>query len=350
MSRQSIIGRSNVRHAAMRRPLIGQAMIMAGALAAAVIAGAASAEPTEIAVQSRYPALQFPDAAPGGAHPIGGPSKAFVDRANAMLAPFELSFAFHNSGRVNGFDADNGVQPRIVDRREWGSLHKAVAAGPEGGGLTAAMGIPANSGLAFGEYYSGGVPFGLTADEFITFLLAGGGLELQQRFYDEAFEGDVKVLPIAVTGAQGSGFFPDPIPVATADFSAEEALASFCRTPLIVRYPGGAAAILEDACAAVGESVDRIGRTTRCEDASAVCGSENPDNKIAHEPARLTVGGFAPGVIPHTMYATGNIDAFELNMPTGHVQFLKLAAGAQGRSDAEADLSEIAPPYHYGTS
>lgn len=326
--------------AARKRAL--PAALLAAALAVLPVAGAAE---TLISVQSRYPALQIPGALPGGAHPIGGVSKAFVDHANAALAPFGVRFEMHAPGTVGRWDED--LLPALVERSDWdGSYHNAVAAGPEAGGLVAALGIPANSGLAFGEFFSGGVPFNLGAAEFISFLYEGGGLALQQALYDEAFDGAIKVIPIAVTPGQTSGFFPAPIPAGADD---EAALVAFCRTPMIVRYPGGAAAVIRAACREVGEDVASIGRGTRCEDAKAPCG-DNPDNRVVNEPVRLTFGGFAPGAAPHMMAANGNIDAYELNLPTEHVAFLKIASQQAGVSDEEADLSESALPYHYLTA
>ena len=315
-------------------------------LAVALMAPAAAPAQTEteLSVQSRYPPLQFEGAAPGGAHPIGGPSKAFVDRAGAILEGTGLALTLHVSGEVSRFDAGT-VEPPAVSRREWGTLHAAVAAGPEAGGLAAALGIPANSGLAFGEMLSGGVPFGMTADELMGWVYAGGGLELHQAFYDEAFDGALKVLPVAITGAQAAGFFPEPLPAEGGD----AAMAAFCAMPIILRYPGGARAIIRDACEAVGGGVDSIGRATRCERADAPCGPGHPGNPVVNPPQRLTFGGFAPGMIPHSMAANGNIDAFELNMPAGHVQFLKLAAGQADRPDAEADLAAVTPPWFYVT-
>ena len=317
--------------------------LLAGAALAAVPSAVSA---LDITVQSRHPPLQFEGAAAGGAHPIGGPGKHFVDVANRQLAPFGIHFEFHVSGGVHPADAAD-VSPPAVDLSEWGSLHNAVAAGA----IDAALGIPADSGLGFGEFYAGGVPFGLRAEEFISFLYHGGGLELQQEFYDAAFDDGLVVLPIGITGAQGAGFFPEPIgdPASDPDLTAEAAMAEFCARPMIVRYPGGAQVVLQEACRAVGGDADIIGALTRCEDAGSDCGDGHDDNPVAFEPERLSFGGFAPGVIPHTMYTTGNIDAFELNTPIDDVQFLKMALGATDQPDAEVALSEIVPPYHYGS-
>lgn len=320
---------------------------------AAILAMAAFAVPSafarDISIQSQYPPLQFTDSTPGGAHPIGGASKNFVDIANALPAPHDLKLKFHVSGKIN--KADEGtVEPPIVNPKDWGNLIKAVAAGPENGGLVASTGIPADSDIAFGEFFSGGIPFALTADEWLGFLYGGGGLELHQKFYDEKFDGKVKVIPVGLSPSQTAGFFPKPIPVPGPGKTAEQAMAEFCDMPLIVRYPIGARYILTDTCKAVGKEVGFIGKQTRCEDATAVCGPENPANKIVNEPKFLTFGGFTPGVIPHTMYANGNITAFELSMPSDHIQFFKLAAKKQNEKNAQVDISKVVPPYHYLTS
>lgn len=317
--------------------------LLAGATLAAVPSMVSA---LDITVQSRHPPLQFEGAAAGGAHPIGGPGKHFVDVANRKLAAAGIRFRFHVSGGVHPADADD-VSPPEVELSEWGSLHNAVAAGA----IDAALGIPADSGLGFGEFYAGGVPFGLRAEEFIAFLYHGGGLDLQQEFYDEAFDEGLVVLPVGITGAQGAGFFPQPIgdPASDPELTPEAAMAEFCARPMIVRYPGGAQAVLQEACRAVGGDVDIIGALTRCEDPGSDCGEDHDGNPVAFDPTRLSFGGFAPGVIPHTMYTTGNIDAFELNLPIDDVQFLKMALGMTDMPDAEVDVSQIVPPYHYGS-
>ena len=306
----------------------------------------------EIKVQSRYSPLQFTDAAPGGAHPIGGPSLAFVLKANKALAPLGIEFLFHNSGKVNAYDEAN-VLPELIDRKKFGNLYGAVAEGEAGGGINAALSIPASSGLAFGEMLSGGLPFGMAPDEYASFLYYGGGLVLQQQIYADAFDGKIITIPVALTGAQGPGFFPEqlPDPDNNPDLSDADALAEFCNMPIIVRWPDSAAAVIKEACATVGVETALIGQETRCEDPKAVCDpAKNPDNKVINDPKVLTFGGFAPGVIPHAMFSNGNIDAFELNMPGDDIQFLKLATKQLDKTDAEADLNGVAPPYKYSGS
>lgn len=320
--------------------------------AAITCLGTIATAETEIHVQSRYSPLQFTDAAPGGAHPIGGSGHAFVLYANEVLESLGIKFVIHNSGKVNAFDEHN-VQPQLIDRKELGNLYKAVAVGEAGGGINAALEIPAGSGLAFGEMLSGGVPFGMAADEYASFLLHGGGLELQQEIYSETFDGKIITFPVAITTAQGPGFFPEPLPDpdTNPNLSNADALAQLCNTPMIVRWPGSAAAVMTEACANVGVETASIGGQTRCEDPNAICDpSVNPDNPVINDTKTLTFGGFAPGVIPHSMFGNGNIDAFELNMPTEDVQFLKLISGQQGQPNAEADLTEVGLPYKYSGS
>jgi hypothetical protein len=302
----------------------------------------------DIPIQSRFPPLQFTDSTPGGAHPVGGGAMNFINEANKLLGGLDTKLVMHVSGGINAADKGDVLAP-IVKRSDWGNLTKAVAAGSAEGGLTAYMGLPTESGLAFSEFYAGGVPFGLTAPEFISFLYGGGGLELFQEFYDEAFDGKLKVIPVAVSPSQTSGFFPEPLPEAGDGKTAEDALGMFCDLKYIIRYPIGAQYIIQDSCRAVGKDIDAIGRLTRCEDSKAACGT-NPDNPVINDPKRLTFGGFAPGVFPHAMYHNGNVDAFELAMPSGHLQFFKLVSKKQNEANETVDVSDIIPPIHYLTS
>ena len=311
-----------------------------------------AADKVDINVQSRYSPLQFTDAAPGGAHPIGGPAHAFVLKANRILGPLGINFIMHNSGSVNKFDEMN-VLPELVDRKEFGNLYGAVAKGEADGGINAALSIPAESGLAFGEMLSGGVPFGMASDEYASFLYYGGGLSLQQQIYDNAFDGQIVTIPVALTSAQGPGFFPEPLPDpdGNSDISNTDALTEFCKTPIIVRWPGSAAAVIKEACSRVDVTVSFIGQQTRCEDPDAICDPEkNPENEVVNQPEVLTIGGFAPGVIPHAMYETGNIDAFELNMPSDDIQFLKLATKQAEKKNSDANLEGSAPLFKYSGS
>lgn len=330
-----------------------RSLIAAMSVAAPVLMTSALTTPVfaeEISIQSRYPPLQFTDASPGGAHPVGGPTKAFVDHANAILAPVGITFKMHTSGNVHPADAALGVEPPLVSRSDFGTLHNAVMQGKANGGLDAAAGLPANSNLAFGEMMSGGAPFGLEVDELIAFIYAGGGLELIQSFYDEAFDGKIKVLPIAMTSAQGAGFFQEPLPDpdTNPDLTPEAAMKQLCERPIIVRWPDGGAQIWSEACKRVGVETKATQRETRCANSGETCDPQsNPNNEVIHTPTALTFGGFAPGIFPHVMYANGNIDAFELNMPNNDVQFLKLAKKLQDQPNEAVDLSDLAPAYGY---
>ena len=328
---------------------INRKTILGLTVAAFTSCATAAVSDTEIHVQSRYAPLQFTDSAFGGAHPIGGPGHAFVLKANEILAPFGITFTIHASGKVNSFDEKN-VQSQLIDRKAMGNLYHAVAAGEAGGGINAALAIPAETGLAFGEMLSGGLPFGMAPDEYTSYLFYGGGLALQQQIYDETFDRQLVIIPVAITTAQGPGFFPNPLPDpdTNPDLSDEEALLQLCQTPIIVRWPGSAAAVMTEACAAVGVATASIGQQTRCEDPKAICDpNENPDNMVINDPKTLTFGGFAPGAVPHAMFGNGNIDAFELNMPTEDVQFLKMISDQQGISNTEADLTGVGLPYKY---
>ncbi|GAA0410700.1 hypothetical protein GCM10009133_19010 [Cocleimonas flava] len=311
-----------------------------------------AADVLEINVQSRYSPLQFIDSAFGGAHPIGGPGHAFVLKANDTLSPLGINFVMHNSGKVNKYDEKN-ILPKLVDRKKHGNLYKAVALGDKQGGINAALSIPAESGLAFGEMLSGGVPFGMSTDEYAAYIYYGGGLDLQQKIYDDAFDSKLVTIPVALTSAQGSGFFPKqlPDPDNNPSLSNEDAMAEFCNMPLIVRWPDSAAQVIKEACSRVGVTTAYIGKETRCVDPKATCDPiKNPSNPVKNIPTVLTFGGFAPGVIPHQMFGSGNIDAFELNMPTEDIQFLKLASKQLDKKNADADLSSIVAPYKYAGS
>ncbi len=320
----------------------------AAALLAATTLGRVDA--AEIAIQTNQPVLQFRDAAPGGAHPLGGQVKAFVDHANAVLGPLGFSFTLHASGNINPADRAT-VKPALVAIKDFSAIHAAVARGAAAGGLNAAAGIPADSNMTFGELMSGGAPFGLEADELMSFVYAGGGLELLQSFYDKKFDNGVKVIPIGITGAPGAGFFKEPLPDPDTDpsLTPETAMAALCRRPMIVRWSDTASAVWAEACKRVGVEAASFGAATRCKDSTKLCDpARNPDNPVVNTPKGLTFGGFVPGVIPQTMAANGNIDAYELNLPTEDIQFLKLSQGLQNKSDAEVDLKGVAPPYSYG--
>ena len=304
----------------------------------------------EISIQSQYPPLQFTDASPGGAHPVGGPTKAFVDHANTILSPVGITFKMHVTGKVHPMDAALGIEPPLVSRKEFGTLHNAVMMGKANGGLDAAAGLPANSNLSFGEMMSGGSPFGLEVDELMAFMYAGGGLELMQSFYDETFGGKIKVLPIGMTSAQGAGYFQEPLPDpdTNSNLTREAAMKQICERPIIVRWPDGGAGIWAEACKRVGVETKSTGTETRCEDSAAICNPQsNPDNEVIHTPTALTFGGFAPGVSPHVMFANGNIDSFELNLPNNDVQFFKLAKKLEDKPNDSVDLSDLVPAYGY---
>ena len=184
----------------------------------------------------------------------------------------------------------------------------------------------------------------------MAFMYAGGGLELMQSFYDDAFDEKIKVLPIAMTSAQGAGFFQEPLPDPDTDpnLSPESAMKQLCERPIIVRWPDGGAEIWSEACRRVGIETKTTQRETRCANSDETCDPQvNPENEVIHSPSTLTFGGFAPGVFPHVMYANGNIDAFELNMPDNDVQFLKLAKKLQDQPDDAVDLSDLTPAFGY---
>lgn len=318
---------------------------LAGTLALALWAGAANA--TNIDVQSRFPPLLLNQAPPGGAHPVGGPAKAFVDLANETLSG--VRFNLHISGNISPFDRD-AVEPRLVAIGDFGTLHNAVAVGEAGGGIDAAIDIAINNGFPFGELFVAGLPFGMAPDEYAAYLYEGGGLGLQQALYDEKFDDRIVVVPIAITTAQGAGWFPEPLPDPDdLGVSDDEAMRRLCRMEIIVRWaePGGG--VLRKACETAGAPANFIGTKTRCVQATEPCPSAgNPlDPDVVVD--ALTFGGFTPGVLPQLMLNTGNIDAHEFNLPSADVQFYKLALGKAVQTNAEADISEVVgkAPFQY---
>ena len=132
-----------------------------------------------------------------------------------------------------------------------------------------------------------------------------------------------------MTSAQGAGYFQEPLPDpdTNSNLTREAAMKQICERPIMVRWPNGGAGIWAEACKRVGVETKSTGTETRCEDSAAICNPQsNPDNEVIHTPIALTFGGFAPGVSPHVMFANGNIDSLELNLPSNDVQFFFLSA------------------------
>jgi len=149
-----------------------------------------------IRVRLAHDPLPSRDALTGGAHPVGGPSMIFVDLANDHSHLTGIEFAVDQR-----FGADAPA-----------SLHGAVALSSAKGGFDAGIGLAIANGHPFGELLVAGLPFGMSPDEFMAYLYEGGGLELQQQLYDEALEKSLVVIPVAITGGQGAGWFPRPLP------------------------------------------------------------------------------------------------------------------------------------------
>lgn len=326
----------------MRRPLA------AGAFGV-LLAFSVPAIGAEFALQAGFPPLLIPDAPAEGAHPLGGPTMRFVETANAALEPLGHRLVYHVSGAVPASDADR-VSGQVADVERFETIYAAVAAGQTAGGLDLGVGISNQNGLSFGELHVAALPFGMEADEFAAYLFDGGGLALQQELYDSRFDGRVVVLPIAITPTQGGGWFPEPLPDPDTDpeLSPEAAMRDLCSKPWIVRWPEPGASIWRHACAEVGTLADAIGPRSRCSTPDDPC--PGPDNPATARIDRLSFGGFVPGVPPHVFIATGNVDAYELNLPSTEVLMIRLATGQADTPSAAADLGPVIEPapYYYG--
>lgn len=99
--------------------------------------------------------------------------------------------------------------PAIIDvKPKFANVYRAVAAGSSAGGLDVSISISIRNGLPFGELVIAGSLFGFEPDEFLAYLYQGGGLELQQALYDEHFDKNFVVIPVAITRIQAAGYFP----------------------------------------------------------------------------------------------------------------------------------------------
>lgn len=330
----------------------GQRLCVATAALLVWGASAIAESNSVIRLQSPFPPLLVADAPNGGAHPIGGPVMHFVDITNELLRPMDLQIAFHVSGDIHPADIGRVGTPMVAIPGDFPSIHAAVAAGAAGGGVDAGVGLPNMSGQPFGELLVAALPFGMEPDEYAAYLYEGGGLALQQELYDTAFDGQIVVLPIAITPTQGGGWFPAPLPDPDQDdaLSAEAAMARLCHTPMIVRWPEPGSQVWRRACTDVGVETALIGAGTRCADVAAGCPSA--DNPVTHESSSLTFGGFVFGGLPHRLALLGHIDAYELNTPYTDVIMMKLAQGAEMTPNAEADLRPVIEkaPYYYGST
>ncbi len=319
------------------------------AIAFAVFCSTSAAHCDNLELQTNFPPLLITDAPEEGAHPLGGPIMRFVRTANAALAPLGHRFTYHLSGEVPSSDAGQVMGP-VADMDRFETIYDAVAAGRENEGLNFGVGISNQNGLSFGELHVAALPFGLEPDEFVAYLYDGGGLVLQQDLYDKHFGGNLIVLPIAITPTQGGGWFPAALPDPDTDtaLSAEAAMRLLCQKPWIVRWPEPGAGIWREACRSIGAPAAEIGATTRCQFADQMCpATDNPESMRID---RLSFGGFVSGIPPHVFLKTGNVDAYELNLPSTEVLMIRMATGQAGTPSAQADLSDVIKPapFYYG--
>lgn len=281
-------------------------------------------------IQVQFPPLMMPEAPRGGAHPVGGPAHVFIEMANANGAAFGLDFTYHTTGDVPQSDTDSVKPPLVSIPDDFATLYEAVATGPDNGGLAAAIALPISNGHPFGELLVAGLPFGLHPPEFASWLFSGGGLELQQNLYDEVFDGNVVVVPVALTSGQEAGYFPKALPTN---------MAKMCKMPWIVRWPSPAAGVWQQACDTAGVETTDIGSATRCQNATAQCPSDG--NPVSHNVTSLTFGGFQPGSSPQQLRLLDQVDAYELNLPSSGILMMKRALGEQQTPSSEVDLAPI---------
>ncbi|MCK0746019.1 hypothetical protein [Chromohalobacter nigrandesensis] len=317
-------------------PLSKSVFFSASLILPSFLAHAANAD--QLPVQVQFPPLTMQEAPRGGAHPVGGPAHIFIDNANALLGALDLELVYHVTDKVPDSDRET-VQPKLVSIPEdFANLYEAVAAGPDAGGLAAAIGLPISNGLESGQLLVAGMPFGLHPSEFASWLISGGGLELEQDIYNEAFDNNLVVVPIALTSGQEAGFFPEPLPTSMTEM---------CQQPWLARWPAPASAIWQQACQTAGVETTNIGAETLCADPSAACPSEG--NPVKHDINTLTFGGFQPGRLPQQLRQLDQVDAYELNLPYTGVLMMKRALGLENESNDTVDLSPIIEkaPYFY---
>ncbi len=304
---------------------------------------------SDILLHTNFPPLLLAGGPPEGAHPLGGPALRFVRLANGGLAASGRQIRYHVMGSVPATDTGT-VHPSALQGGDFATVYDAVAAGRSGGGTDMAIGISNQNGLSFGELHVAALPFGMEADEFAAYLYDGGGLALQQELYDKHFNRQLIVLPAALTPTQGGGWFPEPLPDPdrTENLSPPDAMRALCRKPWIVRWPEPGAGIWSHACADQGVETGSIGPKTRCGDPVKICPSDGNPETVTTD--RLTFGGFVPGIPPHIFIQTGNVDAYELNLPSTEVQMIKLATSQGDLSSTQGELSTVInrAPYLYG--
>ena len=304
----------------------------------------------KISLQSQFSPLFLVDAPKGGGHPIGGPAFNFVETANSLLLPLDAHIGFHVTGEVARWDVERVEPPLVKLPGDFADLYQAVAANPEAGGIDMAVVISNTNGFEFGTLLVAGLPFGLEPDEFISYLYDGGGLELQQTIYDEKFDQNLVVLPVGMTPTQGGGWFSQTLPEPGPDLSPEEAMATLCKRPIIVRWPAPGSNVWQKACANVGVETGSIGAQARCADVNAQCPGD--DNPVVNDVQSLTFGGFVFGGLPHALVLKDQIDAYELNTAYSDVLMMKLATDQADIENDGADISNVIAkaPYLYGST
>ena len=106
----------------------------------------------------------------------------------------------------------------------------AVSRGSHSGGIDAAIVVPNQNKIKVGDsfvdlpfttLYLSGIPFGPEAEEFLSWMYEGGGLQLENSLYNKLLKsGDgVVVMPVGLYHGDGSGMTPTRIPKTTAEFA-----------------------------------------------------------------------------------------------------------------------------------
>jgi hypothetical protein len=147
----------------------------------------------------------------------------FLESAHAQFAcpsPPQVHFVFRKDVWT-GIDAEIfvnsklapilGVSPTIIDAGSGAPSVTGVQAACDGGGCLAAGAhyaitfAGAGGGLGanpVGDAFTSSLPFGFSAQEHHQWLWDGGGLALEQASYDVLSGGEVKVIPIIMSGPE----------------------------------------------------------------------------------------------------------------------------------------------------
>lgn len=301
--------------------------------------------PSSLHIESDYPILFAPYGPPEGTHPVAAPAHLFVQQAAPLLKNLGLEI-FLQAKDIKSTSRPYLKPSSLLKGSTFPSVYEAVAAGRDSGGLDASITIPIQSGHDYSGIYIGGLPFGLKPLAFLNYMYNAGGLSLQQEIYDQQYQNNIVVLPVALTAEPAAGYFPSAIPdPKQLNISPSSALRQLCNKPWVVRWQKIAIGGWQKACEAVGVKTTNIGQNTKCNDAQKPCPSSANPSRVKVK--NLTFGGFVPGVAPHKMLLNGNIDGYELNLPATDVHFIKLVSGQKHLENKNADLTKAMSQARY---